>query len=230
MSPPPEADAPPPSWWVRLVDWVTGHAEFVKAVLTIIQIAAVVVAAGWVLLEYRAKIQNDKIERSLAYIDESRSGTISKTRYRIDTLFLKETESKRLQQAVGQSIKDKNLCAFSKVIDERIREKDLLKDLHATTEFYTSVASCVETGLCSLKVSCDFLYLRMKAQRSTFCPFYDSWQTLWGQDISGRMDRFLIACQKLRDPKFDPSKQFLFACDEIIAMSKVSRDQAYQCD
>lgn len=232
MSSLPPTDGPPssPASPNGLVNWVTGHGNFVKSLLTMIQIIAAVGAAVVLLVEYRQKIQDERVERALAYIHESRTEPLRGARFEIDTLFLEKKETETLKEAIIKTISDKNLCSFSKYIEEKIEENNLFEPLYSTTEFYTSVATCVESGLCDLEVSCDFLYRRMKSQRSTFCPFYDGWNVRWGQNVSRRIDQFLINCAKHFDSTFDPSTQPLFACDEISQMSDSSQTAAYDCE
>jgi hypothetical protein len=143
-------------------------AEGISAVGTYneqIKIAFALIAAIWILCEYRAKQHETRVERSAEYMKQHAAekvvdAEIKSVLYRLTPDFLARRDA--IPEGDRQAFEQFAITNGEKLADEVWRR------LH----FYKSLAICVKSGLCDAETACSRFKTDMTIYLANYGPYF----------------------------------------------------------
>ncbi len=161
--------------------WSGRNHEQVKIVFAII-------AAAYVIFEYRAGVSSDQVERSLTYAEIHATGEIAESSMRLYGFWFSEE--------ADSFFEDVNSNNYDQKLVELIYANDLTRDVYDIQRFYNQLALCANGDLCDSETSCDYFFDTVQAFRETYRPYLRRISTRYNEDILESITKFVeVSCR-----------------------------------
>jgi len=137
----------------------------------LIKLAFVIVAAFWVLFEYKGKQEEARVERTIGYINQSTKDDLLKAEISM-TKFL--TNKATVEKLNSLPEGDKKAYADFMV---QIVENSLMTEVWQTYNFYKSLAICVNANLCEAATACIRFRRDLDIFIENFGPYFERYRS-----------------------------------------------------
>lgn len=153
-----------------------GLADILKTWLGIL---AILFAGAYSLLEYIEHKQTVKIERSLEYVGNFRSGSTAEARLSLNQLLTDQHQTLSNILSNKQSSQKQLNHAYSKFILQLTMTPLIQRQLEVVFSFFEEVAICVEKELCDKEVIESFFTNEARALFNSYYPYVCSLRRQW---------------------------------------------------
>jgi hypothetical protein len=178
--------------WGYLADlgkWVGKYNEQIKIVF-------VVVAALWVLIEYKHKQEEARIERTIDYIKRSSMGELLAAEVKMTQYWTNKATDQRVNALPKQDKK-----AYADFIVETV-ERSLTTEVWQMFNFYKSLAICVNARLCDPTTACIRFQRDIKIFIENYGPYFEHYHAKYHDDAL-RPIRTLLAQKTCTSSELD---------------------------
>ena len=140
-----------------LFRWSGDHIEQLKLIF-------VVIAAFWVLFEYKAKEEQTRASNTWEYVKQSNSQELISVDQRLRV------------NSQAASARMKNVPSTNKVQRDLVlwhAAQAVADDVWKMHGFYNGLAVCANSGVCSPKAACSLFGLSLKIFSENYTPYFD---------------------------------------------------------
>lgn len=161
--------------------WLAGNKEQLAIVFTVI-------AAGYVLYEYRGSQIDADVKRTLDFQSRYSEKELLSARTALDDVLFDPDLDKKLK-ATGL----KGNAAITKLI----ADSKLTSNVRLLADFYGQVATCMKNSLCDRETACSAFQKGAAELRDDYYGLFKSWEKVWGENlIEPTYNYFQGACKK----------------------------------
>jgi hypothetical protein len=152
-----------------LANWMGRYNEQIKIIFAL-------VAAIWVLVEYRGKQEETRIERAIDYMKRSSMGELLAAELKMTQYW---TDQGIVQKLESMPKGDKKI--FADFISESV-EKSLKIEVWRVFNFYNSLAICVNGQLCDPTAACNSFKRDIKVFIENYGPYFEQYRAIHYDD------------------------------------------------
>jgi hypothetical protein len=170
-----------------LWSWLGIHNEQIKILFA-------VVAALWILAEYKGKQEDARIERTVYYIKRSESPEWLAADLAITKYWLDDDHRKQLA-----ALPKGDQQAYADLIISAV-DMSLTGPVWTQYNFHKNVAICVNTNQCDLPTACKVLQREMAVFVGSYFPYFKKYDDAFSDDSLKPLNQMLNACKELQKP------------------------------
>lgn len=153
-----------------------------------IKIIFAIVAAMYVVFEYRMNVWDDKISRTLDYIKQYNSGEILEASVSLNSFWISDEATNFFTNVTPEN--------YTREIIMLIIEKQWYDEIYKLHNFYSDLSMCANNSICDVDTACEFFFDDIQSFRETYRVFLEDVSGKWGEDISSEVQTFVkTRCQ-----------------------------------
>ena len=138
-----------------------------------IKIVFAIIAAGYILFEYQSSLTDAAIKQTMSFQARYSEGDLLKAHLDLDSMLLNPDNQKILNAAAKPSEEITRLVISNKYD----------RDVAVLADFFSQLATCVQSGVCQLETACAVFKSRIVALWNNYSDlFVQRWGT-WGQNL-----------------------------------------------
>ena len=137
-----------------------------------LKIVFAVVAALYVLFEYRGKLEADRLQRSLDYISRYDQGNLFEANRKLSKFWL-SSEVAEWEMNVEKDHYHEELAVL-------LQGHSLVDEAYELLMFYRNASICARTTLCKGETICRFFFSDVQDFRETYRGLLVTWRQTWG--------------------------------------------------
>jgi len=165
-----------------VIAWIGNNAERVATFLAIL--SAIGAALGWLIDSY-IKREEERVTRSLEYVNKFQSPEISGSYDRLFTVL--EDSYTKMYQAKGSEINE--------IIRTAVSDHKAEPDVRRLSNFYSLVSMCGVNQICDRDTLCSVFYKDIDAFGRDFYVIFDKYKRQWGEDFNKGLGEFRAYCK-----------------------------------
>ncbi len=162
------------------------HIELVKLVFAVI-------AALWVLFEYRAKQEEGRVAQTLEHVKRWNTEEIAQADRKINDFIIDPVNKPKLDAAKG------NKQALDDFMTDAAKAK-LSTEVWKIYNFYNNVAVCVDAELCEAVSACRYFGSQMKIFLENFGAYFEEFRKSYKYDALTQIHA-MLAIKACKFPK-----------------------------
>jgi hypothetical protein len=166
-----------------IIGWIGNNAERITTVVAIL--TAVGAALGWLIDSY-SKRAEERVTRSMEYVDKFQSTEISSSYERLFSLM--EKIGPELCRAKGPAIND--------LIDKAVSQNQAEPHIRKLLNYYTLTSMCTVNKICDRDTSCSVFYQNIDSFVRDFYVIFVKYKKQWGQDFVKELIEFRKYCEE----------------------------------
>jgi hypothetical protein len=156
-----------------------------------IKIVFAVIAALYIGIEYRFKVQQDRISRAISYAEKHEQEKILEARERLRKFWLTDPVRELIARLKSSLPPEKRAEHYHKEMVELLRSSDLITEVDSLLNFYRSVALCVDIAHCDGKTICRYFFNEIQDFRENYRALLDEWANELGDLAPGEI-KYLV--------------------------------------
>lgn len=154
-----------------------------------IKIAFAMIAALWVLMEYRGKQYEQRVERAVNYIKQASESSLLDAEVKTTLTWVDPAFLAKVKAATG----DRE--AVNKLLANSI-EQSLTKEVWNTFNFYKSLSICVNADLCDAKTACARFERDIRIFNENTASYFVQYMNNYRDDAIKPIRAFLETCKR----------------------------------
>jgi len=135
-----------------------------------IKIAFAVVAALYVVWEYRSAIHQNRVTTAIGYVTKHDEGKILESREHLYDFWLGQSMSQFIHEQQSLPRKDR-VKRYDQELPQLLKASGRQDDVYNLLSFYRDVALCVRVFNCDRETVCTYLFDDIQAFRDNYRPF-----------------------------------------------------------
>lgn len=145
-------------------------------------VLTVVLAGCYSIIEYIEHKQTVKVERSLSYVANYRSGNTAEAKLSLNQLLI--DKNSQFNEILIKKYKDSEAlsAAYNELIITITRESIVQRNIEILFSFFEEVAICVERDLCDSEIIHSFFADDAKTLFNSYYPYICSLRMQWKND------------------------------------------------
>jgi len=161
---------------------LTTNKGIAEALNSWLGVLGIIFAGAYGLFEYIEHKQAVKVERSLAYVEKNRTGSVGEARLYLNQLLAKNQQSLiDILSQPGQTEVELGK-AYNDFIIQIVKSAEAQRKLEISFSFYEEIVICVERELCDREVIISFFSNDAKGLFNSFYPYVCSLRRQWNND------------------------------------------------
>jgi hypothetical protein len=151
----------------RLWRWIGADNEQIKIIFAL-------VAATWIIVEYRIKQHELRVERTVSYVKKATEDKFIEDSIKLTRGLLDPDMMTRLESVEGDKEK------YAKIMKE-FAEKNF-SETWRIYNFYNDLATCVNENLCDSATACRRFHREISVFVSNTAPYFDDYHKKYHDD------------------------------------------------
>jgi hypothetical protein len=159
----------------RIIRWLKAFWSWLGTSHDQVTIAFGVIAAFYVLFEYRSNATDTEIKRTLDLQTRYGQKELLDARYKLESYWLSSKSADDLAKAAGPTKNEK--------ITQVVLDQKLDGNVFLLADFYNQVAVCVKERICDRKTACAAFKRDIVGLRNTYFDLFKTWEARWGENL-----------------------------------------------
>lgn len=153
--------------------WIGKNEKQIKILFTL-------VAALYIVWEYRQTVYRSRVERAIGYVRDYDEGKVLETRERISDFWLSKemTDFLREQRALPG---EERATRYENELPKLIETSGRLNDAYNLLNFYRDLSLCVQVSDCDRNTVCSYFFEDVQSFRENYRPLLPRWSRDFGE-------------------------------------------------
>ncbi|MDH5359909.1 MAG: DUF4760 domain-containing protein [Gammaproteobacteria bacterium] len=177
------------------MSFLHAHKETLDAIKSWLSVITILCAAGYSAIEYLEHKEAQRVERSLSYVQDYRSGNIAKAKLALNQLLQSRQES-LIQLLSTEQDPEVLKRLYTQKILSMTKQSEPQTQLEIAFSYFEEMAICIEKSLCDHDIIMSFFQNEVRSLFNAYYPYICSLRKQWNNpDVYIKTERQFINSQ-----------------------------------